>query len=203
MRRQFGQISDAFVQDDLAAERAEPVDERIRDGLRTTLDHGPADRLGEGGEDQGEGRREWSVEREHRVRRDPGEERSGLFLVELASGKALRRAKRRDSEAGQRQWVSRQVDDRLQQLIGERLAVAHQGSEQAPPGPPVDGPETSSGRRDRTFEDSRTAVVEGMGERRVGLDELDASRRQVHGSKEGRRERERQDRGADVMTESG
>ncbi len=94
------------------------------------------------------------------------------------------------------------MDDRLQQLIGETLAVAHQRAEETTPAPPVDRSETSSGRRDRAFEDSRTAVVEGMGERRVGLDELDASRRQVHGSKEGRRERERQDRGADVVTES-
>ena len=113
MRWQLCQINDVFVQDDLAAEGAEFIDERIRDGLGTALDHGPADRLREGGEDQCECRGEWSVEGEHRVRRDPGEEGSGLFVAESASGEALRGAKRRDPEAGQRQWVSRQVDDRL------------------------------------------------------------------------------------------
>ena len=129
MRRQLGQIIDVFVQDDLATERAELIHERIRDDLRSTLDHGPSDRLGERGEDQCECRREWSVERQHRVGRDAGEERSGVIVVESAAGEALRGAKRRDPEAGQRQRVSRHVNDRLQQLIGEALAVAHQRAE--------------------------------------------------------------------------
>ena len=42
-----------------------------------------------------------------------------------------------------------------------------------------------------------------MSERRVRLDELDASSREVHGSEEGRREGKGQDRGADVVTEAG
>ena len=129
MRWQSAQISDVFVQDDLAAERAELVDERVRDDLRTALDHGPADRLRERGENQCECRREWSVEREHRVRSDAGEKRSSVVVVESTAGEALRGAKRRDTEASERQRVSRYVNDRLQQLISETLAVAHQRAE--------------------------------------------------------------------------
>ena len=99
------------------------------------------------------------------------------------------------------------MDDRAEQLAPELVGVPGQRSEQVQPRRAVVGPavaiEPGRGGRERALEDDGPPLVEGMGDRGIGVDELDAVRRPVDRPEERRGERERHDRRAHVVAEPG
>ena len=166
-------------------------------------DHRPADGVGVGRQDETEGGAQWTIQPEHRVGRDPGEQSASGVVVESAPRQAPCGTQRRQAESGHGQGMAWDVDDGLEQLRPELLGVAHERPEQPHPRLAVRTPEARRGRRHGSFQDGGPTPVEWMGDRRVGMDELHAVRGQIHGPEERRRQGERQDRRAGVVAEPG
>src|SRR5207249_9402830 len=76
-----------------------------------------------------------------------------------------------DAEAGERERVRGEVQ-RSEQVVEQRLHVAHQWCEEPPPTAVVRAETWRSGLR-RALEQGRGSVVERVGERRRRLDPLD------------------------------
>ena len=202
-RWQVSERRDPMAGDELAAGRFQFRDEGVGDGARAAADHRPADRVRVGREDEPERSTQWAIETEHRVGRDPREQGPRGFVLKSAARQAAGRPQRGQPESGERHRVPRQVDDRLEEFRPELSGVAHERPEQPAPGPTVGPAKAVRGGRHRTFEDRRSATVEGVGDRCVRVDELDAAGGQVDRRKERRGDRERQDRGAHVVAEPG
>ena len=103
--------------------------------------------------------------------------------------------------------MARHVDDRPQHLLRQLPRVADERPEQPQPGAAVVGPPVASRPaavdRERALQHRRAPAVEGMGERRVGVDELDAVGVPVDRPEERRGGGQRQDRRAHVVAEPG
>ena len=157
--------------------------------------------MGERREHEPEGRAERPVQPEHRMRGNTGKQCPCRRIPEPAAGEALCRPQRRQPEPDEPQWVTRQVNDRLQQLLGEVVRAADERAEGPAPGPPILVAEPSGGRGDGSFEDCGRSAVQGMGERRIGLDQLDPAGGQVDRPEERRGDGQWQDGRADVVAE--
>ena len=150
---------------DLATGRLELGDQRLGHAGRPAADHRPPDRVRVRGEDQPERGTQRAIEAEHRVGRHAREQRPGRLVVEPCARQAPCRPERRQAEPGERQRVSRHVDDRPQDLGPELLRVAHQRPEQPAPGPAVRPAEAVGRGLHGSLEDRRAATIERVGER--------------------------------------
>jgi hypothetical protein len=110
-------------------------------------------------------------------------------------------------EPGQGERVAREVEDRPEQLRGEALGVPDQRTEQPPPrasvvGAPIDI-QPGGGGRERALEHHRAIGRQGMGERSIGMHDVDTERRQVERAEERRGRGQGHDRRAHVVAEAG
>ena len=136
-------------------------------------------------EDQPERGAERVIERQHRVRRDAGEERSRRVAVEPVAGQAARRAQRRQPEPQHRQRMSRHVDDRPEQLAAELPGIPHERPEQPPPRAAIRRPGAAAVAATDRSSTTAAPTVERVRDRRVRVDELDPARGQVDRGKNG------------------
>ena len=103
------------------------ADEGVGEGLGAPLRHRPPDDVAGQPEHEPERRRSERLQRDRRVRRDAGEERARVLPFKPAVGKCAGRADRLQPEAGQHERVLRQVQHRLQDLVGEVGPRLHEG----------------------------------------------------------------------------
>ena len=136
------------------------------------------------------------------MRRDAGEERARRVAVEPVAGQAARRAQRRQPEPQHRQRMSRDVDDRPEQLAAELPGIPHERPEQPPPRAAIRA-QAGGRRRHRPLEHDRAPTVQRVRDRRVRMDQLHPARGQVDRGEERRCQRQRQDRRAHVVAEPG
>src|SRR5579863_905134 len=96
-----------FAGDDFSAERPQVGRERVGDALRAAAGNRPACHVPGNGEDQSEGSRRYPFERQHRMRRQPGEERSRPFAAEMKFGESGCGAKSQQPEQSSGEWMAR------------------------------------------------------------------------------------------------
>ncbi len=187
-RGHLGQPFDPVVRHDLPAERPELRRQRVGHGGRPATDHRPPDGVRVQPQHEPERRGQRPVERDHGVRRQPGEQGAGRLAAETAAGERLGRPQRRDPEPGQRQGMARRVEDRAQQLAGQLVGVPGDGLEQRAPGAAVVraavGVEPRGRRGERPLQDGGPPAVQRVRHRRIGMHEFHAMRRQVDGPEE-------------------
>ena len=190
-----------MVGDDLAAERAEVRRHRVGERLRSAARDRPAD--GMCGDEQAEriARGRQKLERDETVRGQSGEHRARSLVDEHASREPGRGLHRVSAEARHQQRMAHaeRSEQRVHQIVGaldERLGQRAIASR-------VARAESVAGLGDRAANDDRGAVVERMRERRRRMNELEPMFGERQRAKERRRERERVDRGADVVHEAG
>ena len=138
--------------------------------------------------------------RQHRVRREPGEEAARLLAAEREPRERRRRRRRPHAEARQRERMRGNVQ-RREDVLEQRLGIAGERREEPPPARLVLA-EPAHGRVRRALEQGRGSVVERVRERRRRLDPLEAVLRERQRAEERRRDAERVDRRADVVDES-
>ena len=167
--------ADPMAGHELAAGRLELGDERRRDGARPAADHRPADRVGVRREHQPERGTQRAIEAEHRVGRDPGEQRAGGLARRTGRGRdpaptaapAARSGRAPADGAGRGRPAGGSPRPSLP-------ASRTSGPNRPPPGPPIRPAEPGRGRRHRPLEDDRPPAVERVRDRGVGVDQLDA-----------------------------
>ena len=101
---------------DLAAGRPQLRHERIGEDAGAAADHRPADRVGVRSQHEPERRGQRPIEREHRMGRDPGEQRTSLVAIEAVAGQPSADHSAGQPETGQRQGMPRHVDDWSEEL---------------------------------------------------------------------------------------
>ena len=107
-----------------------------------------------------------SGRRSRRTARAPGSS------ANRARARPSRRPERGQPEAHECQRMTRDVDDRPEDLRGELAGITDERAERPPPGPPIRLAQPGRGRRQRSFQDRRPAAVERMRDRGVGMDQL-------------------------------
>ena len=175
----------------------------VGDGRGTAADHRPADGVGVHAEDEPEAGTQRSIERQHRVRRQAGEQRPGRLAAESRTGESSSRADRGQAEPGHGQRVARHVDHRPEQLRRQAIRVAHQRREQPTPRPAVAVAEAVRRGRHGPFQQHGPVGRQRVRDGSIGVDQLHAMGSPVDGPHERRRQRQRQDRRAHVVVESG
>ena len=196
------QIIDPVSGHDLAAQRPQLRRQRIRDGPGTAAGHRPAMGMRDHAEDKAEGGRQRPFERYHRVGRDPAEQGTRGVITEPEPGEAARGEQCRHPEPREGHGMSRYMDDRPENLGQQPIRVRDERPEQAGPGRAV-AAEAVRRRRDRSLQERHPAAVERMGDRRLGVDPLDATRGEIDGPHERRRQRHPVDGRAHVVNEAG
>ncbi len=154
--------------DDLAAERSQVRRQRVRELLGTAARNHPARDVRERVEHQSEACGKRSIERQHAVRAETGEESARSIVGENAPSEAVGRSQRTESERGHREWMARQAQrseharldsrprrDNRRDQIAIRLTVS---------------PESIRGLRNRSEQERAAAVVERMREARWRID---------------------------------
>ena len=188
-----------MVADDLAAVLAQDGDEGVGDRLAAALGDRPPDDVGVGTEHQPDAGAEPSVERQHRVAGEPGEQGAALDGVE-PPGRLVGAPQPRRREAGQPQRVARHAQ-RRQQVVEDGETAVDQRIQHAPP-PPTVGTEAVGRLVERTPQDRR-AAVERVGERDLGVAPHHAVGLERQGAQRRRAETHRVHGGAHVVTEAG
>ncbi len=157
-----------------------------------------------GPENEPERGRQRPVERQHRVGRDPAEQRARLLAVESVRGQAFsptavpaaRTAPAPAGGAGT--WTTGRRSSEAS-FSPSRTSGPNSRRQARPSAPPRPAAVAGHG----PLEDHGPAAVERVGDRRVGVDQLDAAGREVDRPEERRGEGQRQDRRADVVAEPG
>ena len=187
---------------DLAPQRAQVARERVGDRLRAAASHRPADRVPESAEEETEGRARSAVERQNGVSREPGEQRARPLTGERSSRNSASRPDGSQAEAADREGVARNAQRGRKQVTHERLRVRRQRGVELRPGAGV-RPQCGARVLEGALEHDRRLVVERVGERRGGVNQLQAVLGERDAAEERRGERERVKRGADVVAVAG
>ena len=197
-RRQLGEAGDVPSRLDRPAQRSQLGGQAVGNRRRAAPDHRPPDGVGVQAEDEPERGGERAVEVDHRVSGEPGKQGAGGFLAKGEPRERRRGQQRRNAEPGEGQRMARSMENGPHEIVG----VCDERPEQPAPGGPV-RPQGCGRLVDRSLDECRSPVVEGMADRRIGLDDLDATRRKVDRAEERRGEGQRQDRRADVVAVAG
>jgi hypothetical protein len=112
---------------DRAARGTHAVGERVRDRLRTATRDGPADGVGEGQQDEAETCCPATVEWKHGVCCGACEQRARLLGTEALD---VGRTKRGACKSRKRPWMTRQMNDRAQDLLDQLAPVGHERLDQ-------------------------------------------------------------------------
>ena len=182
---------DAALGDDLARER-------VRDRLGPPLGKRPAPDVGGRAEHHPDGRGREGLERQHRVRGEPGEHRAPPRTEE--PGKLLGGPERAEPEARERDGPAGEAEG-AEDLLDEAVEVVDDGAHQALPArPPL--PDGRRGLVEVTREQDGVAVVEGVREGDVGMHPREPLRLEVERAQRGRGDAHGVDGRADVVGEA-
>ena len=135
------------------------------------------------------------------MRGDAAEESLRLRRPE-GSGEHRGRQGGGQAEAGEADRMTRQMKDRLEEVLGEAPERTRRSAEEPLPGTAV-GPEARGRLVDRVPQDTGAAVVEGMGEVDLRPEPLEPVAAEVQRVEEGGADRHRVDRGAVVVEDAG
>ena len=97
--------------------------EGVGDPLRTTAWHRPADRVGEDEKNEAEGGRGRAAEWQHRMCRSSRQERAGPLAAKGKARQRLRREERSQPEPGERDRMSRHVEEWAEDFLLELRPV--------------------------------------------------------------------------------
>ena len=186
---------------DLAAQRAQERGHRIGDGLRAAGGDRPADAVAEHHQREPEARRGRGAERAHRVRGVAGQQGAGARAREARAGEARGRAQSRAREAHVGAGVAWDAQG-AEQVLEQHVPVVDERLQQRAIGIAV-GSEALGRLVHGAMQRHCRAVVERMGDRDLGMGELEPVLPQRQATQERRGEREGVDRRADVVPESG
>ncbi len=197
---ELGQGADPHSGLDPAAVLPQLRHERVGQRLRAAAGDRPADAVAGGDQRHPDRGAERPRQRAEGVGGDAAEQRPRPRGLEAARQQRGRR-RGREAEAGEQQRVPGPVQDRLHQVLVERIEVARGGGEEAPPGGPVRA-EAGGGLGQRTHHHRGVATVERVGEVDLGPAPREPVALEPERTEEGRGRRHRQARRAEVVDHS-
>ena len=200
--RQLVERRDRPAGDDLAAEGPEVRGHGVGDPLRPAPGDRPADGVAGDPEHQRDGGRRPLLQREERVRRQARDQGAGGGGGEPTVRQASCRADRLPAESDRRPAGGGASGSGPSRSRVERFGIGGERPHQPTISLGV-GPERPAGGLDRPLEHGHRAVVERVRQRGRGVDQLQPVLGQRQPAQEGRRQRQRVDRRADVVHEAG
>src|SRR5438105_7089686 len=183
-----------------AAEGSQASRERIGDALGPTAWQRPVRHVRHHREHEAEGRGERSVERQHRMRREAGEQSSRAHAAERHASEEARGERAGKAEPRHDEGMPRNADERSERVRGEIVPLRYEWRDQPSIRARV-GAEVRRRRIDRALEKNRGAVIERVRERRGRLDPFQSLAREIELAKERRRGAQRMERRADIVHE--
>ena len=198
----FAEAADARRGGDAAAEVDEAGGEGVAKGLRAATQDGPADSVRRGSENQAKGGAEGLVEAQKGVCGEPGEEGAGRFGAEVEMGDSGGGENRVEAEAGKQEWMPGPGDDGAENVGAELRPMGGEWFHEVAPGAAVCA-ERGFSFNQLPLQRNGGAVVEGVGERRGGLNPLNVVVLEGQGVEERRAGGHGVHRGAEVVLEAG
>ena len=165
--------------------------QRVRHPLGSASHEWPSARVTEQAEEHTEDGARRLLERQDRVRGQPGEERASALALEPGLREAARGPEYRQAEGHESQGMARQPKS-PEHIVHDHGPAPREPSDTPSIGVFV-GPEVRGRRIDVALQDHGGAVVEGMRQRARGVDELEA----VLAERQRREERRADDQGID------
>ena len=192
---------DPLPGDDPTIERFELRGEGVDNACTAPLDDGPAQGVGQHGEQEPEHAGEGSVEREHRVGRGPGDDGPGLDGAE-SGRQSFGRREAFESEERRGDGTARESAQWGEEVRQDTVHVSHEGGKHPPVGGAVHA-EVRCGLGDGARDGDSFPSVERLHEGDQRREEVDAPAREIRAAEERGGAEEGVDRRADVVMEPG